>query len=93
MPVAARLLGHDGFGKYSLAMAIMYMVFMLHDAGVNTYLTREVARKHERADFYFVNALYFKLISFGIIIIPLFLFAYFSKYSDDTKVMILIWRF
>jgi len=90
VPVAARLLGHDGFGKYSLAMAIMYIVFMLHDAGVNTYLTREVARKHERADFYFVNALYFKLISFGIIIIPLFLFAYFSKYSDDTKVMILI---
>jgi len=90
VPVAARLLGGDGFGKYSLAMAIMYIVFMLHDAGVNTYLTREVARKRERADFYFVNALYFKLISFSIIIIPLFLFAHFSQYSDDTKIMIII---
>lgn len=62
MPVAARYLGDDGFGQYNLATAIMYIIFLVNDFGLNTLTTRENAREREQAAVLFGQALFVKVV-------------------------------
>jgi O-antigen/teichoic acid export membrane protein len=62
MPVAARYLGDGGFGQYNLATAIMYIIFLVNDFGLNTLTTRENARDREQAAVLFGQALFIKIV-------------------------------
>jgi len=62
MPVAARYLGDDGFGQYNLATAIMYIISLVNDFGLNTLTTRENARDREQAAVLFGQALFVKIV-------------------------------
>ncbi len=44
MPAAARFLGVEKYGSYTTATAIMFFVFLINDFGLNTWITRELAR-------------------------------------------------
>lgn len=61
VPFAARYLGEAGFGQYSLATAIMYIIFLVNDFGLNTLTTRENAREKARAGEVFGTVLFIKL--------------------------------
>ena len=62
MPVAARYLGDGGFGQYNLATALMYIIFLVNDSGLNTLTTRENARDREQAAVLFGQALFVKIV-------------------------------
>lgn len=72
VPVATRYLGDEKFGVYSLAGALMYIVFLLNDLGLNTYFTREVSRDLSAAPRWFANALAAKLatVLLGALFLP-----------------------
>ncbi|MBN2010357.1 flippase [candidate division KSB1 bacterium] len=90
IPFAARYLGDDGFGKFSLASTIMFFVFLLNDLGINTYITREIARDKKLAEKYFYNAIAIKMLIIVFNFMVLLIFLKFANYSIDTNKAIII---
>lgn len=90
MPIAARYLGDAGYGKYGLASTIMFFVLILNDLGVNTFVTREVARKRDEANKYLINSILIK--SAGVLFNGLLLvgFLALSGYDAEKQTAILI---
>lgn len=82
MPVAARYLGDDGFGQYNLATAIMYIIFLVNDFGLNTLTTRENARDRENAAIRFNDAL---LAKFAFILLGAMALSVTFYIYDFTK--------
>ena len=62
---AARLLGNIQFGKLSFVIAFTQMFLAVVDFGLFNYCVREIAKKKEEANSYFVNLFLLKLI-FGM---------------------------
>jgi len=56
MIYAARLLGVVSFGKFTFALAFSMLTIILSDLGINTLLIREISRKKDLANKYFINA-------------------------------------
>jgi len=75
VPVAARCLGDEGFGVYSLATAIMVSIFLVNDFGMNTLITREIARDREQTETLYGGALGVKLI-LGVLCVALLILAW-----------------
>ena len=90
IPLAARGLGDDGFGIYSLAGAIMYFVLLMNDIGINHYITREVAKQTDQAESVFYHALLSKLFLIGINVPLLLIFLKFTNYPGQADAAILI---
>ncbi len=70
MPFATRYLGVEGFGQYNTATVIMFYVFLINDFGLNTWVTRELARHKERTGEILSRAIAMKTM----LILPCFLF-------------------
>ena len=90
IPFSARILGEDGFGKFSLASSIMFFIFLFNDLGINTYITREIAKYKDSAEKFFFHSL---IIKTGLILIDFALLLGFLKlanYEPDTNFAILI---
>lgn len=90
IPIAARYLGDEGFGIYSLATAIMYFVFLFNDLGINTFITREVSKNKERVSQYYFNSLFLK---FGLTFVDFMLLIVFFKlshYPENANAVIFI---
>lgn len=90
MPAAARFLGVEKYGSYTTATAIMFFVFLINDFGLNTWITRELARDKKQT---------LRLLSYAMgakifMIVPclLFILAYFflTDYNSQTYYAILI---
>jgi O-antigen/teichoic acid export membrane protein len=47
--VTTKGFGAEGFGTYSLAMTLMYFVLLFNDFGINTLVTREIAKDCSRS--------------------------------------------
>ncbi|NQT27210.1 flippase [candidate division KSB1 bacterium] len=90
VPLAARGLGDDGFGIYSLAGAIMYFVLLMNDIGINHYITREIAKDRSQAQNTFYHAFLIKLLMIGINIPLLLLFLKLTNYPGQADTAILI---
>jgi O-antigen/teichoic acid export membrane protein len=90
IPIAARYLGDSGFGKFSLASTLMFFIFLLNDLGINTYVTREVARNRDLSEKYFSNSLVIKMSLIAVNYALLLIFLRFANYSHDTNVAIII---
>ncbi len=76
---AARMLGDADFGKYNFAFAMSFLVYLLSDLGVVTYVTRETGRQRDLAARLFSNGAALKglLLIFG----ALFLAGYLRLFS------------
>jgi len=90
IPFAARYLGDDGFGKFSLATTIMFFMFLFNDIGINTYITREIAKDKCIAEKYFYNSFMIKLSLIFFNFLGLLLFLKLANYTSDTNNAIVI---
>lgn len=90
IPFAARSLGDAGFGQFSLATAIMYVVVLINDWGTSTFLTREISRHNEKLSFYFWNTLSIKLLFVFLDYLVLLLFLQWTHYAIQTQYAILV---
>lgn len=68
--VAFRVLGPGGSGKYGYAVAVWGIFEIFVNFGLNTYLTREVARDKDSANRYLVNTTLLRLF-LAVAVIPL----------------------
>ncbi len=90
VPFAARYLGEDQYGQYGLASTMMFFVFLFNDLGINTYLTREVAKYPDKAGQFISNTIILKLGLIFINAAVLLLFLWFSGYEKSSQSAILI---
>ncbi|MBN1638048.1 MAG: flippase [Ignavibacteriales bacterium] len=90
IPFAARYLGDDGFGKFSLASTIMFFIFLFNDIGINTYITRETAKNKKLAEKYFYNSIMIKFILIFLNFLGLLFYLKLANYSSDTNHAIVI---
>lgn len=92
-PYISRVLGNDGFGKYSFSMSIINYLILIASLGINTYAVREGARI--RDDKKKINELSNELFSINVVFtilayIILFFLLSFSKKIASYKEYILI---
>ncbi|MCK5219482.1 flippase [bacterium] len=59
---AARLLGIDGFGRYSFVLSMHAMFFIITDFGLGTLITRDLSREPEQESRYFINVLVMRVL-------------------------------
>lgn len=91
MPFASRYLGVEGFGQYNTATVIMFYVFIINDFGLNTWITRELAREKRQTRSLLSHAIGLKtLLIFPCLI---FVFIYYLVTDYDTKTYQAIWIF
>lgn len=79
-----RKLGSADFGKYTFAFSLAGLLIVITEMGVHTLLVREIAKKGVGASAVFGTLLLFKLVTTTVFFLLLFLFVFFSNYSDDT---------
>jgi len=91
MPFASRYLGVEGFGKYNTATVIMFYVFLLNDFGLNTWITRELAREQDRTRITLAHAFGLKL--FMILPCAALLLIYYLLTDYDLQTYQAIWIF
>lgn len=84
-------LGQKGFGQYALATTLMYFIFLLNDVGLNTFITKEIAREKSSARQYFQYGIGLK--SFFILPAIGFLVVYLWVTSYDRITNQVIWIF
>ncbi len=91
MPFASRYLGVEGFGQYNTATVIMFYVFLINDFGLNTWITREVARDKLQTQSILSHAIGLKIM----LILPclIFVWLYYLLTDYDTKTYQAIWIF
>ncbi len=85
---AARLLGVDDFGKFVLAQTFFLLFLSLSVAGVNTIITREMARKPLWLNRYLSASTVLVTLLVAISNVILFLIAMLSNYDTDTRMAI-----
>lgn len=90
IPFAARGLGDSGFGRYSLASTLMFVVVLLNDWGMNTYVTREIARQKDRFSHLFWNTLFLKVVLILVDYAILMLYLEIAGYDAETNGAVLI---
>ncbi|MGB9587810.1 MAG: flippase [Armatimonadota bacterium] len=64
--IAARVLGDTAFGYFSFALAVASIFEMLTDFGLNTLITRNLARNRKLVSWYLPNILGWKLLLSGL---------------------------
>ena len=86
MMLALRLLGHDNAGKYYFAVVVAGWFEILTNFGLNTFVTREVAKNREDANLYLWNSttLRMGLALVALPLLALFLVAYRPPLPGDT---------
>jgi O-antigen/teichoic acid export membrane protein len=82
--VAARFLGTDGFGQWSLVFLIVGFFGLIADFGVDRWTVRDVARDLSRSREYLANTLLFKSLSLVPATILLLTVVHVARYPDET---------
>ncbi len=90
VPIAARYLGDERFGRYSFAFIFSYFIYMIDDLGITTYVTREVAKNRDQASKYFVHGAFLKLCFLFIATLLLGLYLYFSSFPREKTLVVII---
>ncbi|MDP3974870.1 MAG: flippase [Candidatus Jorgensenbacteria bacterium] len=85
---AARLLGAAEYGVFSYALGLAGFFTIFVDVGISSILTREVAKKPERASHFFSTTFWMKsVLLFGTTFLILFVAPYFSN-IDAARVLL-----
>lgn len=93
----ARLMGPDGYGVYSYAIAIVTLLAVLTQLGLPTLIVREVARYEATASWNLLRgllsraALFVVLMSILLIVIVISLIAFFSSSKQAIQWATLMW--
>lgn len=89
-----RILGPEGAGKYGFAIVVYAFLEIGTNFGLNTLLTREVAKDRSQANRYLANTAILRLIILLAVSPLLFLFLaawrHFFALTDDTTITILL---
>lgn len=86
---AARVLGAEEYGKFSFALAFIYLFVVFFDFGLSPVITREFAREKEKIeDFYSIISLK-ALLALGTLVLILF-GSFLTVPEKDIQSMILI---
>jgi O-antigen/teichoic acid export membrane protein len=88
--VATKGFGPSGFGAYSLAMTLMYFVQLFNDFGINTLITREIAKEPSRSRSLLGVAAGTKILLIPVSLIFIGLYLSFFHYDAVTTRVILI---
>lgn len=88
--ITTRYLGTDGYGKLTFALGFVQMLGILADAGLSTYVIREISREPERTATLVRNALALRLL-LGVTVVGLAaLLGLVLPYDGQVRVAILI---
>jgi len=88
--LSARILGTEGYGRYSFAFAFSGIFLIFSDMGINTLIIRDVARNREQASQIFGNCLVVKLfLSTLSVIIPIVIIQ-FLDYHFEVKLIVFL---
>lgn len=90
LPVAARRLGVDNYGLYTLATTLGFFVSLFADLGVSTILTREISKHPKIAGRFFARVMALKLILTVFAVVLLFAYLGFSNYEARYNNIILV---
>ena len=82
--VAARYLGAEDFGRFSFAMAFVFLFDPILDPGLYHALIREIARKKEQSQKFLSHALTWKLIAAPIVFLLVFMWVNIVQNSQKT---------
>ena len=82
--VLARMLGPESFGRYSLALAVVFLLALPAQAGLPILLVREVAASVERQDWPLLSGLLRRVNQFGALLALLTLTACVLVLSTGT---------
>ncbi|MBD2099685.1 oligosaccharide flippase family protein [Leptolyngbya sp. FACHB-261] len=87
----ARLLGPYELGQYLLAFGYYYIFMSIASQGLKVLFTRELSRNLEEVQLYLINGtllqLFASLISYGILVITVFLLPYNSDTSTACYIL------
>lgn len=86
--VVARVYGPVGQGQYSASLAFVALFAVLVDLGISSVLTREVARRPERADQLLSQALLFRMVA-GVVMYVATLFVLWGA-GDPSHMVLLV---
>lgn len=85
---AARVLGAAEYGVFSYALGLAGFFTIFVDIGISHILTRDIAKKPERASYFFSTAFWMKsLLLAGTSLLILFVAPYFSK-IDEARILL-----
>ncbi|MBQ6138741.1 MAG: flippase [Methanobrevibacter sp.] len=88
--IIARYLGVTDYGIVSFAVSFNALLGIVMDLGMNTYITREIAKNRESLEKYVDNIFLFKLILAFVLFILGAIILYFMNYPFLTIVVTLI---
>ncbi|MCA9734466.1 MAG: flippase [Deferribacteres bacterium] len=88
--LVARFLGTLDFGQMALAFTYFNAFQMIAVAGLQSYITREVAKDHDKSQEFLLNASVVVVITSSIAILVLLLLVQILKYNVDTSVVIMM---
>ncbi|MFQ5443868.1 MAG: flippase [Nitrospinales bacterium] len=83
--IAARYLGDKGFGLFSFAFSATSILMILADAGINTFLTREISRDPDRMNYFLGNAFFLKGLLSLLAILLLVVFPIIFSLDEQTR--------
>ena len=86
-------LGENRFGMYTIATTVMYFVLLFDDFGVNTFITRDIARDKSRSRLLTDLALGLKLLLVPVSLIFIAAFSLLTRNLYDAETRHVIWIF
>ena len=90
LPFAAHYLDNDEFGKYSLGSTLMFFVNLVCDLGLETLLTREIARKKRLSARLLSIALGAKTFLILLAVAFVMVFLLLTPYDYESRIVIII---
>lgn len=85
-----RYLGAVGVGKFQLASSLWAIVSIMVSFGMDTYMTREIARTPEKASLFFSASMATQFMLFLLGVGGMAIYTRFAGYPDDTVLIIAI---
>lgn len=86
---ATRVLGVEGWGVFSYALAFVSVFYVFGDIGINTFITRELSKGGTNKYQYLSASLILKLLLLGLsLIISLFLIPHFGTVTLGLKIIL-----
>ncbi len=83
-----RYLGAEGNGKLALAISLWAIAGVLITFGMDTFLTREIARDPKQAGRLFSNSIFLRTLLFGISLVTMAAYLWLASYPTVTNQVI-----
>ncbi len=86
----ARIYGAEQFGRFTLAFALVNMLYFVTDLGLSVLFIRDAARNITLSKKYWEKILFFKLFACIVTTCVIFIIAFLFSYGEETVRMIAI---